>query len=192
MLKQTLARLVLPTLSAAFVALAVATPAAWAAPAHRGTMAPTSAPAHERAAAAPFLVHGKTLNLQSFKGQPVMLWQVATWCKSCAVGLKTLAQNRALIDASNVKVIVLRDYKDGGYPGVSMEKFTAENAPALLHDPHFTIGEDTQELDKRYDPHHYVDIYYLIKPNGRVAMTASNPAMSFNKIKQFIKQEGKS
>lgn len=190
MSNRKLAKLALGGLSVALVALAaIASPLQGT---HHGTMAPMNAPAHERAAAEPFLVHGKTMNLQSFKGQPVMLWQVATWCPSCAVGLQTLAQNQALIDASKLKVIILRDYQNGGYPGEDMEKFVAANAPALLHDSHFLIGEDTETLFKRYNPHHFVDVYYLIEPNGQVALTASAPSMSFDKIEQFIRKGGQS
>lgn len=189
---QKLAMFALGSLSAVVVALVAAVPSAWAAP--NGTMAPTNgpAPSNERAAAAPFLVNGKTMNLRSFKGQPVMVWQVATWCGSCAVGLKTMAQNQGLIDASNLKIIVLRDYKNVGYPGDDMEKFVAANAPALLHDAHFIIGEDTEELFKRYNPHHYVDVYTLIGSNGQIAAVSSAPSMTFDKIKQFIDAEGKS
>lgn len=189
-------KLALGVLSAVIIALASAasaTPAA-AQGTPKGTMAPMNirAPAGERAAEAPFLAHRRTLNLRAFKGQPVMLWQVATWCASCAVGLQTLAQHQALIDASNLEVIVLRDYQNGGYPGEDMEKFTVENAPALLHDSHFIIGEDTQALFNLYNPRHYVDIYYLIEPNGHIALTSSAPSMTFGKIEQFIKKEGKS
>lgn len=189
---QSLAKFALSSLCAVVVALVAAAPPALAAP--KGTMAPMNGqgPSNERAAGAPFLVNGKTMNLESFRGQPVMVWQVATWCGSCAVGLKTMAQNLALIDASNLKVIVLRDYKNGGYPGDDMGKFVAANAPALLHDPHFLIGEDTEELFKRYNPHHYVDVYYLIGSNGQIAAVSSAPSMTFDKIKQFIKAEGKS
>ncbi len=189
---QKLAVFVLGSLSTVVAALVAAAPPAWAAP--NGTMAPMNgpAPSNERAADAPFLVNGKTMNLESFEGQPVMVWQVATWCGSCAVGLKTMAQNLALIEASNLKIIVLRDYKNGGYPGDDMGKFVAANAPALLHDPHFIIGEDTEELFKRYNPHHYVDVYYLIGSNGQIAAVSSAPSMTFDKIKQFIKAEGKS
>jgi hypothetical protein len=190
MSNRKLAKLALGGLSAALVALAgTASPLPGT---HHGAMAPTNAPSGERAAAAPFLVQGKTMNLQSFKGQPVMLWQVATWCPSCAIGLQTLAQHQALIDASKLKVIILRDYQNGGYPGMDMEKFVAANAPALLHDSHFLIGEDTQALYKLYNPRHFIDVYYLIEPNGQVALTASAPSMSFDKIEQFIRKGGKS
>ncbi len=192
MRNQKFAKFVVGGLSAILVAVVAAAPLAWAGP--KGTMAPMNgpAPSNERAADAPFLVNGKTMSLESLKGQPVMVWQVATWCGSCAVGLKTMAQNLALIHASNLKVIVLRDYKNGGYPGDDMDKFVAANAPALLHDPHFIIGEDTEELFNRYNPHHYVDVYTLIGSNGQIAAVSSAPSMTFGKIKQFIKAEGKS
>lgn len=191
MTNQKLAKLAIGGLAAAFVALAAAAPSAWAAP--KGTMAPMNAPApSEPAGDAPFLAHGKQVNLQSFKGQPIMLWQVATWCGSCAVGLQTMAQKRAMIDASNLKVIVLRDYKNGGYPGEDMEKFVAANAPALLHDSHFIIGEDTEALFKLYNPHHYVDVYHLIGPDGHIAVISSAPSVTFDKIEKFIKAQEKS
>jgi hypothetical protein len=176
-------------LAAVIVAATAAAP-----PARAASMAPMNAPvpSHVRAGDAPFLAHGKRINLQSFKGQPIMLWQVATWCGSCAVGLQTMAQNRALIDASDLKIIVLRDYKNGGYPGDSMEKFVAANAPALLHDSHFIIGKDTEALFNLYNPRHYVDVYDLIEPSGRIAMISSAPSVTFHKIEQFIKAKGKS
>lgn len=189
MTNQKLAKVVLGSLSAILVAMTAAASPAWAA-----SMAPMNAPvpSQTRVGDAPFLTHGKRMNLQSFKGQPIMLWQVATWCKSCAAGLQTMAQNQTLIDASNLKIIVLRDYKNGGYPGDDMEKFVAANAPALLHDSHFIIGEDTEELFKLYNPHHYIDVYHLIEPNGHIAVMSSAPSVTFDKIEQFIKAKGKS
>lgn len=186
---QRLDKFSLAALFAVIVATAAAVPPVWAA-----SMAPMNAPVRSQARAddAPFLAHGKRMNLRSFKGQPIMLWQVATWCKSCAIGLQTMAQNQALIDASDLKIIVLRDYKNGGYPGDDMEKFVAANAPALLHDSHFIIGEDTEELFRLYNPHHYIDVYHLIEPNGDVAVISSAPSVTFDKIKRFIRAKGKS
>lgn len=153
--------------------------------------APTP-PATERAANAPFLAHGATVYLQSFKGQPLMLWQVATWCPSCRAGLATMAQHQSLIDSSNLKIIVLRDYKNGGYSGEGMTKFVEDAAPTLLHDPHFVIGKDTETLFKLYNPHHYVDVYQLIEPNGHIAAISSTPSVTFSKIARFIKSQAKS
>lgn len=155
-------------------------------------MAPRNGPApHKTAIDAAFLSHGKRLELYSGAAQPVMLWQVATWCGSCKVGLQALAQHRSLIDASDLRVVVLRDYKNGGYPGEDMDKFVAQNAPALLHDSHFIIGDDTAALYRLYNPHHFVDVYYLIAPSKQILVESSNPAITFAKIKRFIKTEVK-
>lgn len=183
MTTRRLAGFALGGLSAVMLVAAVVAPPGWAA-----SMAPMNAPAPSRLRAgdAPFLAHGKRMYLHSFKGQPIMLWQVATWCKSCVAGLQTMAQNQALIDGSNLKVIVLRDYKNGGYPGDDMETFVTANAPALLRDSHFLIGEDTKALFNLYNPHHYVDVYHLIEPDGHIVAISSAPSVTFDKIEQFI------
>lgn len=157
------------------------------------TMAPKNGPApYASAANAAFLSHGKRLDLyQGATAQPVMLWQVATWCGSCKVGLQALAQHQALIDASDLKVIILQDYRNGGYPGEDMEKFVAQNAPTLLHDAHFIIGSDTAALYKTYNPRHFVDVYYLITPGKRISVESSNPAITFAKIQRFVHAEAK-
>lgn len=156
-------------------------------------MAPRNGPApHGSAVNAAFLSHGKRLYLYSgTTSQPVMLWQVATWCGSCKVGLQALAHHQSLIDASDLKVIILQDYQDGGYPGEDMEKFVAQNAPTLLHDSHFIIGNDTEALYKTYNPRHFVDVYYLITSSKRISVESSNPAITFAKIQHFIKTDAK-
>ncbi|MGH7121346.1 MAG: peroxiredoxin family protein [Acetobacteraceae bacterium] len=163
--------------------IAAAAVAAAAAP----MMAPMAVPAPStRARDASFLVNGRTVYLHAYWGRPIMLWEVATWCPSCRAGLQTLARKQSLIDQSNLAVIVLRDWNNGGYPGPSMAEFVEKAAPKLLHDPHVIIGEDTEAVYKLYDPHHFVDVYYLIRPDGRLALTASAPAATFDKIATFI------
>jgi len=174
-------------LAVVVVAFATVTATAWAA----AQMAPTAKPAKTIAADAPFLVHGDKTYLRSYKGQPIMLWQVATWCPSCRAGLQTLAQHKSLIDASHLKIIVLRDYQNGGYSGPDMATFVAQSAPTLLHDPHFVYGEDTEALFKLYNPHHYVDVYHLIGPDGDIALISSAPSATFDKIERFIKAGAK-
>ncbi|HUZ73778.1 MAG TPA: oxidoreductase [Stellaceae bacterium] len=187
MKKKPAAKCTLRNLSVAVLMVAMAAATAWASP--TGKMGPMNAPPphNELAPDAPFLVHGNKVYLQSLKGQPIMVWQVTTWCPSCRAGLETLAQHKSLIDNSKLKIIVLRDYKNGGYPGDDMEKFAEDVAPALLHDPHFVFGEDTETLFKLYNPRHYIDVYQLIAPNGQVAVRSSTPSATFDKIEHFIK-----
>lgn len=161
---------------------------AFATAAPSGVMGPKNAPnpTDRTAPAASFISNGKTVTLASFKGHPVMLWQVATWCGSCRAGLRTFAANKALIDKSALRIIVLRDYQNAGYPGPSMHKFVEQAAPSLLNDPHFVFGDDTKALYTRYNPHHYVDVYELITADGNIKTTSSTPSATFGKIKAFL------
>jgi len=158
-----------------------------------GVMGPENVPstADQAAPAASFTSDGKTVALDTFKGHPVMLWQVATWCGSCRAGLRTFADEKALIDNSNLRVIVLRDYKNGGYPGIGIAAFAEQTAPSLIHDPHFVFGEDTKELYTLYNPHHYVDVYDLIGADNKIKTVSSTPSATFDKIKAFIASEPK-
>ena len=185
----------LPTLLRHFAAIMVTTLAlpsvAMAAPS--GIMGPQNPPpvADLTAPATNFMSNGKAIAMTTFKGHPVMLWQVATWCGSCRAGLQIFAENKALVDKSNLIVIVLRDYKNGGYPGISIADFAQQAAPSLMHDPHFVFGDDTQELYTLYNPKHFVDVYDLIGADGKIKTVSSAPSATFNKIRHFMTAEAK-
>ncbi len=132
-------------------------------------------------------VSGKAVELKSYRGHPVIVWQVTTWCPSCAAGLRTFAHHQAQIDRSDMTVIVLRAYKNGGYPGPSMRDFANSVAPNLLHDAHFVFGQDTQTLFERYNPRKFVDVYQVIAPDGRIALASSSPSATFDKIEEFVR-----
>lgn len=159
-----------------------------------GVMGPkdTQNPSHQQAPDASFLSEGKTIPLASYEGHPVMLWQVATWCGSCRAGLRTFAKEKALIDKSNIRVIVLRDYKNGGYPGIGITEFAEQAAPSLMNDEHFIFGDDTKGLYTLYNPNHYVDVYDLIGTDHKIMTVSSTPSATFDKIKAFIASEPKS
>ncbi|MDA8051249.1 MAG: redoxin domain-containing protein [Rhodospirillales bacterium] len=175
------------TLVATLALLGLASAAAAAAP--TGKMGPTSAPAPQNMAApnAPFTIDGRSAELKTYMGHPLVIWQVATWCPSCRAGLETFAQHQAEIDKSDITILVLRDYKNGGYPGVGMHKFVEQVAPKLLNDPHFVIGKDTKALFDLYNPHHFIDVYQVIAPDGHIVVVSSTPSATFNKIEGFIK-----
>ncbi len=136
---------------------------------------------------APFTtVGGKVQHLDDYKAHPFIVWQVTTWCPSCAAGLRTFAEHQAQIDRSDLMVLVLRDYKNGGYPGPGMRDFARSTAPALLKDPHFVFGQDSQALFERYNPHKFVDIYQVIAADGQVRLVSSAPSATFDKIEAFI------
>ena len=175
------------TLLAALVLAGLAAATAAAAP--KGKMGPTNAPMPQDMVApnAPFTMEGKSVELKAYMGHPLVVWQVTTWCPSCKAGLRTFAQHQAEIDKSDMTVLVLRDYQNGGYPGPSMHKFVEQTAPKLLNDPHFVIGDDTKALFDLYNPHKFVDVYQVIAPDGHVAVVSSTPSATFDKIQHFIK-----
>jgi thiol-disulfide isomerase/thioredoxin len=192
MIKPLISNHVLPRRMALVAGLLALPAMALASPS--GVMGPKNGPraADQLAPAASFTTDGKTVALDTFNGHPVMLWQVATWCGSCRAGLRTFAHEKALIDKSNIRVIVLRDYKNGGYPGIGIKKFAEQTAPSLIHDPHFVFGDDTKALYTLYNPHHYVDVYDLIGADGKIKTVSSTPSATFGKIKAFIASEPKS
>ena len=148
---------------------------------------PTVATPGQLAPNAPFTtVNGKVVQLDAYKGHAVIVWQVTTWCPSCAAGLRTFAHHQARIDHSDVTVLVLRDYDNGGYPGPGIRAFASSVAAPLLKDPHFVFGEDTKALFDRYNPRKFVDIYQVIAADGRVRLTSSSPSATFGKIEAFL------
>jgi len=148
---------------------------------------PTVATSGQLAPNAPFTtVDGKVVQLDAYKGHPVIVWQVTTWCPSCAAGLRTFADHQAQIDRSDLTVLVLRDYDNGGYPGPAMRDFAKSVAAPLLKDPHFVFGKDTKALFDRYNPRKFVDIYQVIAADGRVRLTSSSPSATFGKIEAFL------
>jgi len=155
----------------------------------KGQMGPTDVPTPQNMAApnAPFTVDGKNVELKTYFGHPLVVWQVATWCKSCESGLETFANHLVEIGKSDAMIIVLRDYGNGGYPGPGIREFTNQVAPQLLSNPHFVFGEDTKELFDLYNPHHYVDVFLVIAPDGHIALVSSTPSTTFDKIDGFIK-----
>ena len=137
---------------------------------------------------APFTtVDGKVVQLDAYKGHQVIVWQVTTWCPSCAAGLRTFAEHQAQVDHSNMTVLVLRDYDNGGYPGPGMREFAKSVAAPLLKDPHFVFGEDTKALFESYNPRKFVDIYQVIAADGRVRLASSSPSVTYGKIEGFLR-----
>lgn len=47
----------------------------------------------------------------------------------------------------------------------------------------------TETLFKRHNPHHFVEVYCLIEPDGQVALIASALSVSFDKIEQLIRKD---
>ncbi|MGC8522512.1 MAG: oxidoreductase, partial [Steroidobacteraceae bacterium] len=89
----------------------------------------------------PFTVAGRMESTAQLKGHPTLLWLLSTWCGSCAAGLQALRSEAAQLEMARLHVIVLRNYKNGGYPGPHIRSFVKRFAPALLSEPNWTFGQ---------------------------------------------------
>ncbi len=140
------------------------------------------------APAVTFLSQGKSLSLNTYHGQKVMLWLFSTWCPSCQAGLAALAQERKALAAGRVHLIVLENYRNGGYSGPSMQALMNQYAQAAKVAPNWTIGSATQKLAAVYNTKSYPDIYYLIGADGKVETVGSAPSASMDQILAFARK----
>lgn len=130
---------------------------------------------------------GRTLSTAQFKGHRTMLWLLSTWCGSCAAGLQAMADKAGPLEKSGLRVVILRNYQNGGYPGPAIRKFVDRVAPTLLQQPGWAFGDASPQLDYAYNHKHYPDIYFLIDANGRIQAVDGAPAATMDTILRFAR-----
>lgn len=135
-----------------------------------------------------FLSQGKTLSLNAYHGQKVMLWLFSTWCPSCQAGLAALAQQQKTLAAGHVQLVVLENYQNGGYSGPSLQALMHQYADTVSGAPNWTIGSATQKLAAVYNTKSYPDIYYLIGKDGKIESIGSAPSANMDQILAFAGQ----
>ena len=121
-------------------------------------------------------VDGKTETVASLRGQPTLLWFVATWCPSCQAGTSAVAQEFPQLRAAKLKVVEVELYQNFGQSGPSIQDFGKSEAGTRWGDPNWIFGTSSQQLTNAYDTEGASDIYYLLDPSGRVAYVNSSPA----------------
>ncbi|TAM24176.1 MAG: redoxin domain-containing protein [Candidimonas sp.] len=130
---------------------------------------------------------GRTLSTAQFQGHRTMLWLLSTWCASCAAGLQAMADKADPLEKAGLRVVILRNYQNGGYPGSGIRSFVNRVAPTLLKEPGWTFGDAPPQLDYAYNHKHYPDIYFLIDANGRIQTVDGAPAATMDKILRFAR-----
>lgn len=140
------------------------------------------------APAATFTSQGKSMSLDAYRGQKVMLWLFSTWCPSCQAGLAALAQEQKTLAAGRVHLIVLENYQNGGYSGPSMQDLMNQYASAVKGVPNWTIGDATHDLAAVYNAKSYPDIYYLIGADGKIEAVGSAPSANMDEILAFARK----
>jgi cytochrome oxidase Cu insertion factor (SCO1/SenC/PrrC family) len=124
---------------------------------------------------------GTTRTIASLRGHPALVWLVATWCSSCQAGTQVMARNIGTLRADGVRVVELELYQDLGQPGPGITALEA-NAGAAARNPGWTWGTASLQLSETYDPAAYLDIYYLLGPDGRIRYTGSSPAATMSQL----------
>ena len=112
--------------------------------------------------------NGTVANVSSLNGKPVLLWFVATWCSGCAVGNEMLNGNMSYFKNHGIKVVEVELYNDLGYSGTPIASFVSDYAPAAEKYSNFESAVSSYGLTLAYDKDGYLDVYYLIGPNGKI------------------------
>lgn len=136
---------------------------------------------------ASYMVDGRMHTTAALRGRPTMLWLLSTWCGSCAAGVHALAVHADEIKQSGLQVVILRNYKNGGYPGPDIRAFVSRIAPGSAIGTGWSLGEASQELEKAYNPHGYPDIYFLMDAAGRIRVVSGAPGATMDKILRFAR-----
>lgn len=124
---------------------------------------------------------GKQMDLAAFKGEPVLLWLVTTWCSSCQAGTQQMANNILTLSKYNVKVLELENYNDFNQPGPSLQSFYN----AYVGKQNFSnwiFGTASEYLTTKYNPQSLLDIYYLISPTGKILDVGSAPSENIGNL----------
>ncbi|MCL4376370.1 redoxin domain-containing protein [Candidatus Parvarchaeota archaeon] len=135
------------------------------------------------------LANGSTESLNNYKGEPLILWFVATWCGSCAQGNTAVADNLAFFKEHNVKILELEQYNDLGSPGMPISQFISEYGN---NNTYVTGGVASYNMTIAYNtpPTFQLDIYYLISPSGKILYVGEGIATGIGNLENAISKNG--
>ena len=126
-----------------------------------------------------------SLSLSEYKGRKVMLWLFSTWCHTCVASVRAMQKQQTIWNKNGLVVLALRNYKNGGYPGVNMVDFMQKFAPQTARFDNWIIGEASEQMDARLNKKKFPDIYFLVDENGMVQAVDTAPNITMQKIIRF-------
>lgn len=133
---------------------------------------------------------GGNETVASLRGQPALVWFVATWCSSCQAGTQAMASEIGTFAAHGVRVVELEMADDLGQSGPSIEQFGQQLAGAAYTNRDWTWGVASSGLTSTYDPNGYLDIYYLIDASGRIAYVNGSPGSTMGQLLAQVARVG--
>ncbi len=132
-------------------------------------------------------IEGTRHQLSEFRGRPVMLWFFATWCPTCLVGTRAMAENFDLVKETGIQIVQLRLYNNLGFRGASVEEVATQYAGDAYPSSRWLWGEASQIASFTYDPRGYPDVYFLIDDEGIVQDADAAPQVTLDKILAFAR-----
>lgn len=112
-------------------------------------------------------MNGTSSSLSAYRGHPVVLWWIATWCTSCQDGTSLFARNYySQYNAAGIILLQIESYNNLGQPGPSLSSFASSNSYLPRGD--WILGQGSQEGTSTYNPSGYLDYFYVISSNGNV------------------------
>ena len=132
---------------------------------------------------------GNVASISSFRGQTTLLWFVSTWCSSCQAGTQVMSQRLGELTQHGVHIAEVELYHDLGQSGPSISQFGQSLAGSNYSNSAWTWATSSYDLSRAYDPQGYLDIYFLINPQGKIVYENSSPAATFNALKAAVDQQ---
>ncbi len=130
-----------------------------------------------------FLSNNQVQSISNYSGKPVLVYFVATWCSSCSQGTKALADNASFFSNKGIKIIELELYNNLNFSGPSINSFINFSISNKSKSELIIPGYASYNMSKIYDPKAYLDLYYLIAPNGTIIYINGSPQATMNLIK---------
>jgi thiol-disulfide isomerase/thioredoxin len=131
-------------------------------------------------------VHGDTASVSSLRGTPMLVWFVATWCSSCQAGTQAMAQHIDQFSSHHVRVVELELAGDLGQPGPTIASFGQQFAGHEYTNSDWSWGVASSQMTATYDPHTYLDIYYLLNAQGKIVYINSSPGSTMGSLLQAV------
>ncbi len=102
-----------------------------------------------------------------------------------------MAKNQAVWNDKGLIILTLRNYNNGGYPGVIMPAFIKNFSPQVKEYKNWVAGESSEQMYNILNAKIFPDIYFLIDEKGIVQTVNTAPNTTMNKILKFIDKKSK-
>ena len=130
---------------------------------------------------------GDTSSIKALHGQATLVWFVSTSCGSCEAGTQAMAKQIDQFSQHHVKVVELELFDNLGAGSSDIRTFGHSLAGNKFGHPDWVWGNASQALTSTFNPKSYLDIYYLIDANGKIAYYNSAPEATMSTLLTKVK-----